>query len=142
MNGVFVDSNVILRHLGGDLRAKKIVDLVEAGELRGYVNQVVVSEVFYIYIKLTTGMRSYGLKGKPEVVKQVDVEPVYKVFSLFEELPGSFEITRIARNMMRDYGLLPNDAIIAATCKHYGIRRVATFDEDFKRVDFLEIVKF
>ena len=28
MNGVFVDSNVILRHLGGDVRAKRIVDLV------------------------------------------------------------------------------------------------------------------
>ncbi len=38
--------------------------------------------------------------------------------------------------------LLPNDALIAATCKHYGIRKIATFDSDFKRVDFLEIVKF
>jgi hypothetical protein len=35
----------------------------------------------------------------------------------------------------------PNDALIAATCKHYGIRKIATFDEDFKRVDFLEIVR-
>ena len=41
------------------------------------MNQVVVSEVLYIYIKLTTSVRSYGLKGKPEVVKQVDVELVY-----------------------------------------------------------------
>ncbi|WP_203219001.1 PIN domain-containing protein [Geoglobus acetivorans] len=38
------------------------------------------------------------------------------------------------------YGLLPNDALIAATCKHYGIRKIATFDDDFKRVYFLEIV--
>ena len=35
MNGVFVDSNVILRHLGGDVRAKKIIDLVESGEFKG-----------------------------------------------------------------------------------------------------------
>ena len=60
------------------------------------MNQVVVSEALYIYIKLTTSVRSYGLKGKPEVVKQVDVEPVYIGFFLFKELPGSFEITRIA----------------------------------------------
>ncbi len=36
---------------------------------------------------------------------------------------------------------LPNDALIVATCKHYGIKKIATFDEDFGRVDFLEIVE-
>ena len=35
MNGVFVDSNVILRHLGGDVRAKKIIDMVESDEFKG-----------------------------------------------------------------------------------------------------------
>ncbi|MGB7531990.1 MAG: PIN domain-containing protein [Halobacteriota archaeon] len=39
-----------------------------------------------------------------------------------------------------DYKLLPNDAFIAATCKHHGITKIATFDPDFKRVDFLEII--
>ncbi|KYK28948.1 MAG: hypothetical protein AYK19_20365 [Theionarchaea archaeon DG-70-1] len=37
------------------------------------------------------------------------------------------------------YGLLPNDALIAATCKMHGIKKIATFDKDFSRVDFLEI---
>jgi len=31
MNGVFVDSNVILRHLSGDVQARRIIDLVESG---------------------------------------------------------------------------------------------------------------
>jgi len=44
--------------------------------------------------------------------------------------------------MIRGYGFLPNDAIIVATCKYYGIGKIATFDDDFKRVDFLEIVRF
>ncbi|HJH26065.1 MAG TPA: hypothetical protein C5S37_04645 [Methanophagales archaeon] len=30
--------------------------------------------------------------------------------------------------------------LIAATCKHHGINKIATFDPDFKRVDFLEII--
>ena len=82
MNGVFVDSNVILRHLGGDVRAKRIVDLVESEEFKGYVSQVVVSEVFYVYVKLVAGMKSYELKKKPEVVKQVDLRHVFKLLSL------------------------------------------------------------
>jgi len=35
-----------------------------------------------------------------------------------------------------------NDALIAATCKHYGITKIATFDDDFAKVGFLEVVKF
>jgi predicted nucleic acid-binding protein len=41
---------------------------------------------------------------------------------------------------VKKYGLLPNDALITATCKHYGIDKVVTFDPDFKRVDFLEVI--
>jgi len=47
------------------------------------VNQVVVSEVFYVYVKLVTGMKSYELKKKKlEVVKQVDLKHVFKLLSL------------------------------------------------------------
>ncbi len=43
--------------------------------------------------------------------------------------------------LIKTYRLLPNDALIAATCKYYGIKKIATFDEDFKRVDFLKVVE-
>ena len=42
--------------------------------------------------------------------------------------------------IIRKYRLLPNDALITATCKHHGIRKIATFDSDFDRVDFLEVI--
>ncbi|MGC9444781.1 MAG: PIN domain-containing protein [Candidatus Methanospirareceae archaeon] len=32
--------------------------------------------------------------------------------------------------MMDTYRLLPNDAVLATTCNHYGITKIATFDED------------
>jgi predicted nucleic acid-binding protein len=41
--------------------------------------------------------------------------------------------------VMYQFNLLPNDALIAATCKSYGINDIATFDNDFKRVDFLNV---
>jgi len=43
--------------------------------------------------------------------------------------------------VMEKYHLLPNDALIAAICKHHGIKKIATFDPDFKRVDFLDVVE-
>jgi len=45
------------------------------------------------------------------------------------------------QSIMEKYKLLPNDALIAATCKHYDITKISTFDEDFRKVDFLNIVE-
>jgi len=33
------------------------------------------------------------------------------------------------------------NAVIAATCKENGITKIATFDSDFKRLDFLEVIE-
>ncbi len=42
--------------------------------------------------------------------------------------------------VMTTYRLLPNDAQIALTCKHYGIDTILTFDDDFKRVPWLKTI--
>ena len=72
------------------------------------------------------------------------LEELTKFFNLLDDL--SITILRDYQNtsevweLMKNYNLLPNDALIAATCKHYGIKKIATFDEDFKKVEFLEVV--
>mgnify|MGYP001334015708 FL=1 len=43
-------------------------------------------------------------------------------------------------NAMIRYNLLPNDAMIASTCLKHGISKIATFDSDFLRVDWLSVV--
>ncbi|MFW6194860.1 MAG: PIN domain-containing protein [Halobacteriota archaeon] len=47
----------------------------------------------------------------------------------------------VSKDIIGKYKLLSNDALIAATCQHYTIKKIATFDSDFDRVDFLEITK-
>ena len=49
-------------------------------------------------------------------------------------------IFEASKEIIKRYYLLPNDALIAATYKSYGIKKIATFDSDFKRVDFLVIL--
>jgi len=49
-------------------------------------------------------------------------------------------IFEIAKEIMKTNRLLPNDAVIAATCKHHSITQLATFDADFKRVEFLKVI--
>ena len=55
-------------------------------------------------------------------------------------LPMTLEVVREANNIAAKYGLLPNDALIATTCKHYDISVIATFDEDFTRIVWLKVV--
>ncbi|MHC1583132.1 MAG: PIN domain-containing protein [Methanosarcinales archaeon] len=53
----------------------------------------------------------------------------------------NYTIFRISLEISRNYRLLPNDALIAATCKHYEIKRITTLESDFKRVESLEVVE-
>ncbi len=43
-------------------------------------------------------------------------------------------------NTMDNYKLAPRDAIIALTCKHYGIGTILTFDADFKKIPWLKVL--
>jgi len=136
---VFFDSNVFLHHLAGTSQnATELLERVESGEMVGYINDVVISEVIYGYLRATTELRSYKLRK--EILKvDFDLSLVKELLDMFNLLPcnvGSGVVEVIEK-----YRLLPNDALIAATCKHYGIKKIATFDEDFKRVDFLEVVE-
>jgi hypothetical protein len=36
--------------------------------------------------------------------------------------------------------LMPNDAMIASTCLKHEISKIATFDSDFLRVDWLSVI--
>ncbi|MEL9940907.1 MAG: PIN domain-containing protein [Ignisphaera sp.] len=42
--------------------------------------------------------------------------------------------------LIQGFKLLPNDAQIALTCRHYDIDTILTFDNDFKRVSWLWMV--
>ena len=145
---IFIDTSVFIRFfVEGDV---KIEDLLGH---RLYTSTNVIEELCYVLLKIKIGEK-YGidrhyelltfLRDRTDVVKEEfpeikeDVSDLLSFMSI-EVLPTApyKEMWRIIEN----YGLLPNDALIAATCKHYGIRRIATFDEDFKRVDFLEVVE-
>ncbi|WP_297510751.1 type II toxin-antitoxin system VapC family toxin [Thermococcus sp.] len=140
-DNVFFDSNVLIYHLGGIEEAKKLIRDVEDSKIRGFINPIVASEVLFFYIKASTGMKSYEIKKKPHVLSKIDLEPVFELLSLFSTLDLNAEIVSRSKNVIEKYHLLPNDALIAATCEFYGIEKIATFDDDFKRVVGLQILQ-
>ena len=71
MNSVFIDSNVMIKYFAGDSLAKKLLEPIIYGDVIGYVNAIVISEVIFILLKLLTGKKAYELKGGPETVRNV-----------------------------------------------------------------------
>lgn len=138
---VFFDSNVLIYHLGGIAKAKPFIESVENERIRGFINPIVASEVMFFYIKAKTGMKSYEIKRNPSVLAKVDLEPLFELFSLFSMLEINSEIVGNSKSSIEKYHLLPNDALIVSTCEFYGIDTIATFDDDFKRVETLKILR-
>ena len=71
-------------------------------------------------------------------------ETAYKIISLtVSDIIHSkkFHKVNLSKRISFELKLLTNDALIAAACKHHGIRKIATFDSDFKRVEFLEVIE-
>ncbi len=91
---------------------------------------MVYSEVVFVWVKLTTGKRSYELRKHPEYFKVLksDFAKVKSLLNLAQSLPLNQEIEDLSVDIMDSYGLLPNDALIAATCRYYGIKKIATLD--------------
>ncbi len=98
------------------------------------VGEKINSEKFYeIKNAWENGTCVEDVKERLEVLKDM--------LSNWTVLPITEEIIFESFCIQLDYNLLPNDALIAATCKYYGINKIATFDEDFERIEFLEVVK-
>ena len=147
---VFLDSSAILHYLTGDPQARDVIR--EAQRLA--VNSIVYSEVTFNLLKLLY-TRKYGqykfydMKSRIAILDH-DILEGYKILQDFLGelqrenrllyLPITLEVIREAGNIATKHGLLPNDALIAATCEHYGIDVIATFDEDFTRIPWLKVI--
>jgi predicted nucleic acid-binding protein len=66
------------------------------------------------------------------------------IFSLVKErdilmLPINDNLDDWSNAMIR-YNLMPNDAMIVSTCIKHEISKIATFDRDFLRVDWMSVI--
>lgn len=141
---IFLDSGIIIGLFSGDDGAENILERIIGESL--YINEVVFSEVVYkmMVLKFLETETKFSLK---KLKRNIDSYVyIYEDFSKFlDEFKIAFfgiteEVIEIANSLATKYKLLPNDALIVATCKYHRIDKIATFDSDFKRVDFLEII--
>ena len=102
----------------------------------------VYEETFFVGLRLiakdefgitgTTGLKEHirdnGYGFADEFIRNLN-----EVFSGLVFVPDSSNL-RLIEETARDYSLLPNDALIVATCIEHAIPKIATFDRDFSDI--------
>jgi predicted nucleic acid-binding protein len=95
-----------------------ILECYRENRIVPFINLVVENEV--IYILFFKKKSAFDLKG------------FLQFLDGFQFLDINLEIRNLYRKFVFKYGLLPNDALILATCKHYGLHCLASTDADFQ----------
>jgi predicted nucleic acid-binding protein len=92
-----------------------ILENYKANKLVPCVNLIVENEV--IYILFFKKKSAFDLKGFLHFLRG------------FQFLEINFEIRNLYKNFILEYNLRPNDALILATCKYYGIKYLISVDK-------------
>ncbi|NJE06130.1 PIN domain-containing protein [Thermococcus sp. M36] len=133
MMSFLVDSNVFVEALKGNPEAESLLSGLLHSSARVFINDVVFSEVFYHYLRLKAGPY-WRAKKNPDIVKSA-VEDFEKIVLPLLAIPDfleiNYDVSTLAVRLSRDYGLLPNDALLLATVEYYGIGALVSLDSDF-----------
>ena len=145
----YIDTSLILAILLETEKSNLAQQVLEAySEYELVISGIAVNEA--LYVATYEYYRQKGMiKGRHSlrklIAKQGYPEEVTDTLDLFlkdldvEIINDYFEYAEYLR-ILREYKLLPNDAQIALTCRHNSIGTILTFDEDFKRVPWLNVV--
>jgi len=158
-NQIFIDANIftylLTDHPVYGRSCFELMEKVELGDTTGFISPLVIDEVAYILMiqKARTITGKMEIKNAKRVLAKIwneCLEPVNEFYRYLDQLISmgnlivlnlDYSISRISLECAREYNLFPRDALHAACCKAYGIKKMATNDGDFLRVEFLEILR-
>ena len=130
MRGVLLDTSILLEHFKGNQKAKNILLGLMESDVVLFINPVVFSEAVYLLLGFYSGVSPRSLKGKPEKLPG-ELDLVFEALEEYAFVELGEKTSLIARDLIQKYAMLPNDALILATCIEHGLSLV-TLDDDFK----------
>ena len=148
---IFIDTSAFIRHFYGVDDAIKLLNFA-LNENEAVTAHNVIEETFFKFLYLENE-RICGKNGKFVVKEKFkkhtkeykQVRKYMREFLIANIRSGIIGLIDINEEIISDfveiafdYTLLPNDALIAATCKYHGIRKIITFDSDFECVEFIK----
>jgi predicted nucleic acid-binding protein len=140
-NRIFLDSSILVEKAKGTKH--ELFDyLIENLTLEKCINATVLSEFTYYYLAIQGSSSPQTLKEKQSIPSIIQQNSPLELLETFAYLTDSQDIIVIYLDLMQKYNLLPNDALILATCKIHQILQIASFDTtDFQQACLGENIK-
>ncbi len=144
-----VDTNIFVQYLFDGDRADEAEKLL-ASHPDLAVTVGIIDEIEFVIMRRLArkrlGIRK--LSRLKEHIRKNGLDFAIDMLERYTEMLHEFDIAVLRDyaepkellETMRKYQLTPSDAIIALTCKYYGIDTILTFDEDFKRIPWLRVI--
>lgn len=129
-NRIFIDSSVLIETYKGN-KVDFYQSLFSNYSNQIYVNETVLSEYLYYILGFNAGVSPRTLQQKKQIKNILESETEQlSILKEFHFLSGNPDFIFEVPRLMLTYNLLPNDAIILATCKLHQTK-LASHDADF-----------
>lgn len=153
LNGdrVFIDANIFIYHFSGfSLECKALFDRIFRKELVAYTSTSVLAEVLHRLMIAEAIDKGYispnqpakKLKKHPEIIRKLSDynRDVAKISTMNIEVLNSTRLSLERSAHIREtVGLLTNDSLILATMKEMSLTKLATNDQDFERINWVDV---
>lgn len=142
-NDFFIDSSVLIEFNKGN-KLKLFSELLANDVFRCFVNETVLSEFLFHFLASNGNKSPQTLHESRQISNIFANSNQYKPIKTCHFIENDNRLYSIVPDLMAKYNLLPNDAIILATCKLHGITNLVSHDADFKepcKAEGIELLK-
>lgn len=136
---IFVDSSVLIEF--ANERRPELLDALLDSSHELYINNIVVSEFVYKLLGIIAGKSPMSVCESEQIQETLEMYDAGAFLSSFSYLTISKAAMLKSIDYMKTYNLLPNDAMILASCKLENIAVLASYDSDFREACLNEDIK-
>ncbi|TLU97874.1 type II toxin-antitoxin system VapC family toxin [Dyadobacter luticola] len=124
---VFIDSSILVEFRKHS-RTELLLHLLDNPNLDLVINSVVLSEYTFHLLAIEGKKAPRTIKENQQIPEILTTDRPQSFLSIFTVLENGNEVIPVYLRMMESYNLLPNDALILATCKLHNIKMLASHD--------------
>ncbi len=126
---VFIDSSILIEFENG--RQPELFDALLASNHELFINGIIASEYLYRLLGILGEKSPMSVAESGQIRQTLEKHQTAKLLSGFNFLNISKSAVIHAIDLMKNHNLLPNDALILASCKLDNITILASYDSDF-----------
>lgn len=126
---IFLDSGLLIEY-EKQTQAELLESLLES-EHQIFINPIVFSEYLYQLLGILGGRSPMSICESGKISETLSLHDTKTFISGFQILPIPDDALSLAVDFMKKHNLLPNDAIILASCKIQNVLVFASYDSDF-----------